>query len=257
MPMCVDKLIDQAAEALGRSRSDHHRDRVRHVPPQAARRCRMGNCAHGEAIIGRHPCPGAHHIGTGSAAGFILRGPPPEPVIQKRFAGIELRKLVFRGEFPRSAKRIAAQRSHGGLVSSSRRSLGLSFGGWSSIAVNRLNAASESTKYRRSSSTASASRHAVSSIKSDRLRSNASAAWSMSAFCLRLARKLIVSPRPLSARVCVPGIVVLLLYIHSCCLSVRTLSTHTSAPCGWARRLRVRLDLTGTYRAHTIHRIPG
>ena len=63
------------------------------------------------------------------------------------------------------------------------------------MAVKRLNASSESAKYRRLSSTVSASRHAVSSMKSDRLLPSASAARSISTFCFRLEPILVDAER--------------------------------------------------------------
>src|SRR5947207_1889848 len=86
-----------------------------------------------------------------------------------------------------------AHRDQGDFLLSNRRRFELLAGRLSSMAVNCSKAFSESQKYRRSSKTLSASRHAVSSMKSDRLRPSASAARSINAFCFRLARKLIVS----------------------------------------------------------------
>lgn len=101
-----------------------------------------------------------------------------------------LRRQFFRRT---DAVRTAAHVSHGARACSSRSSFGLLAGGLSSMAVNRLKASGESSKNRRSSRTASASRQTVSSMKSDRLLPNASAARSIKPFCFRLARRLIVS----------------------------------------------------------------
>src|SRR5690349_17756212 len=70
-------------------------------------------------------------------------------------------------------------------------------------------------------------------MKSDRLRPTASAARSISAFCLRLARRLIVSPLRVAFFVPAPGIAVLLVYtttIQHCNYVVDTRSPPTPAP---------------------------
>src|SRR5258706_24590 len=81
----------------------------------------------------------------------------------------------------------AVHRSQGALVSSSRRSLGLSCVGLSRILATRLNDFSDNAKPLRSSSPDSASGQAASSMKSGRLLPSTSAARSIVALCCLLA----------------------------------------------------------------------
>src|SRR5439155_16603358 len=103
-----------------------------------------------------------------------------------------------RGQVLRRAYRLAPvlHRSQGALDASRRRRRGFSVGGLSRAAVKRLWTFSSRRKNRRSASTAPASRHAASSMKSDRFFPSASAARSIRARCLRFARRLIVTSRP-------------------------------------------------------------
>src|SRR6266550_3687236 len=103
-----------------------------------------------------------------------------------------------RGQVLRRADRLAPvlHRSHGARDASRRRRRGFSVGGLSRAAVKRLWTFSSRRKNRRSASTAPASRHAASSMKSDRFFPSASAARSIRARCLRFARRLIVTSRP-------------------------------------------------------------
>src|SRR5437762_657535 len=103
-----------------------------------------------------------------------------------------------RGQVLRRAYRLAPvlHRSHGALDASRRRRRGLSVGGLSRAAIKRVWTFSSRRKNRRSASTAPASRHAASSMKSDRFFPSASAARSIRARCLRFARRLIVTSRP-------------------------------------------------------------
>mgnify|MGYP002808951992 CR=1 FL=1 len=68
-------------------------------------------------------------------------------------------------------------------------------GGESSIAVDALNVSASSAKYRRSSSTDSASRQEASSMKSERFLPSASAARSIRDLCFWLARRLMFTSR--------------------------------------------------------------
>src|ERR1017187_10789999 len=99
-------------------------------------------------------------------------------------ATLESQQIVIWAQFLRCSQRLVAPThcSHGALVLSSRRSFALLAGDLSSIAAKRLNSWLGKEKYLRSSRTASASRHAVSSMKSDLFLPSASAARSMSAF---------------------------------------------------------------------------
>src|SRR5437867_6147705 len=105
---------------------------------------------------------------------------------------------MCRGQVLRRAYRLAPvlHRSHGALDASRRRRRGLSVGGLSRAAIKRVWTFSSRRKNRRSASTAPASRHAASSMKSDRFFPSASAARSIRARCLRFARRLIVTSRP-------------------------------------------------------------
>ena len=93
-------------------------------------------------------------------------------------ATLESQQIVIWAQFLRCSQRLVTPThcSHGALVLSSRRSFALLAGNLSSIAVKRLNSSLGKAKYRRSSRTASASRHAVSSMKSDRFLPSTSAA---------------------------------------------------------------------------------
>src|SRR5881628_107433 len=147
-----------------------------------------------------------------------------------------------RGQVFRRADRLAPvlHRSHGALDASRRRRRGFSVGGLSRAAVKRLWTFSSRRKNRRSASTAPASRHAASSMKSDRFFPSASAARSIRARCLRFARRLIVTSRP-----CRSCLSVLAMGLSSCICNqlqscphiVNTISSgrrHLAAPgIGW------------------------
>ena len=98
-------------------------------------------------------------------------------------------------------------RSHGAGVESNLRSCGRSRGGASRSAVNRSQVASSSANTRRSNRIDSASRQAVSSMKSERFLPRTAAASSIRSRCRCRARMLIVTSRrdavSVSRRCCV------------------------------------------------------
>ena len=69
-----------------------------------------------------------------------------QPFIESRLAGVKSRNIVFRRKLPRGAEVARLQRSQGALVSSKRLCFRLSFGGLSSIVVNRRKASWGSAK---------------------------------------------------------------------------------------------------------------
>src|SRR4029077_11016491 len=148
-----------------------------------------------------------------------------QPVIQCRLAALKPGEIVILPQFFRGRKGLLGHCSHGAAVRSSRRNRGLAAGGRSSIDKKRLKSSAGKEKYRRSSKTASASRQAVSSMKSERLRLSAVAARSISAFWLRVTRRLMFWLRVLSALAPVAGMKGLLLYAQSVYTAVRTSTT--------------------------------
>jgi hypothetical protein len=100
--------------------------------------------------------------------------------------------------FCASCKRV--HRSHGAGVESNLRSCGRSRGGASRSTVNRFQVASSSANVRRSSRTDSASRQAVSSMKSERFLPRTAAASSIRSRCRCRARMLIVTSRGMRFR---------------------------------------------------------
>src|SRR5208337_2329784 len=189
---------------------DHDRHRIGHVAPDTAWSSSMRYGANRQDVVADHMRSGADHVGARSAAFFILQRTATQPVVERRLSAGELREIVVRTQLLGRAQRWVAPGhcycSQGAFVFSSRRSLALLTGGLSNMDVNRLNSSLDKAKYRRSSRTASASRQAVSSMKSERFRPSASAARSMSVFWRRLARRLMFSSRVFLVFVPVAGI---------------------------------------------------
>ena len=78
----------------GQSSKDHDRDRVRHIPFDAAWDLFMSSGPHGEAIVASDSFSGTDDVGPRSSTALILCSAAAQPLVQDHFAGIEGREIM-------------------------------------------------------------------------------------------------------------------------------------------------------------------
>ena len=106
----------------------------------------MRHRARGQRIVANNLPLDANYIGPGCATFLIVTRLVLEPVVKLRLAALELREIVSRGQLLRSRNAVGVYFPHGAFVLIKRVNPGLSPGGASSIAVNRLNCSSSKWK---------------------------------------------------------------------------------------------------------------
>jgi hypothetical protein len=134
----------------GEASDDHDGNGIGHISPDAAWCFGMGYGANRQGVVADNVLPGADDIGTRSAALFILKRPPPQPVVERGLAALEFGEIVIGAQSPGGAQRLVViiiiYCSHGAFVFSRRRSRMLFAGGLSSMAVKRLNSPLDKAK---------------------------------------------------------------------------------------------------------------
>jgi hypothetical protein len=80
---------------------DHHRDRIRHVPPNSARRSRVGNGARRKTIVCDDAVSriGANDVGSRAAGRFVSQRTATQPIIKRGFAAVELGEIMNFGNW--------------------------------------------------------------------------------------------------------------------------------------------------------------
>src|ERR1700722_8772864 len=89
-------------------------------------------------MVCNHSRSHTHHIRARCTAFLVRQGATTEPIVQRRFAALELGEIMVGTELLRSCKGDPSHCSHGALVRNRRRRRGFAAGGRSSIAVKRL-----------------------------------------------------------------------------------------------------------------------
>src|SRR5215469_1854946 len=87
--LTLQGLVDsQAAD-------NHYRYRIRHVPPHASGCvgvCYRADC---KCVVPDHSVLDAEDIGSRRAAFFVRQSSPPEPIIERGFPALKMRKIMI------------------------------------------------------------------------------------------------------------------------------------------------------------------
>lgn len=108
----------------------------------------MCHGADSKCIVSDHTVLEADDVGSRRTAFLVSQGSAPQPIIQRRFPALKMRKIMIGQElFGRSKSKVGeAHLSQKALVLTSRASRGLLAGGLSNIALKRLKSSSGSAK---------------------------------------------------------------------------------------------------------------